>query len=267
MIKHILRGYDILGEIAILKFIDNASASEKKQEARKLMSKHNNIKTVLEKTEKVKGRLRTIKTKYILGKNTKIALYRESNCIFKFDIDKCYFSPRLSNERLELANIIRKIKSKQILVLFAGVAPFSIVIAKNAKSSKIYSIELNKIANKYAKENIKLNKVNNVKIIQGDVKKLGTIIKNNKLPSYYDIIVMPRAQLKETFLKQALSVSKRGTIIFYYDFCLESEIKDKVKSVEFEAKKYKKKIKIIRVKKAGDIAPYKFRIRIDFKII
>jgi len=270
MIKRAVVGYDIIGNIAIVKFSDKISNKEKIQEAKKIMLQHNNIKTVLEKTEKIKGKLRTYKTRYIIGKNTKETIHKENGCLFKLDVEKCYFSPRLGNERIQISNKIKEMKKsrkKNILVLFAGVAPYPIVIAKNNIWSKIYSIELNRIASKYAEENVKLNKTNNVKIIQGDVKQIKNIITKHKIPNKYEIIVMPRAQLKETFLKEALSVSKKGTIIYYYDFCQEKEIWERVKEIEKEIKKYKKKISIPKVKNAGEIAPYKSRYMIEFEII
>jgi tRNA G37 N-methylase Trm5 len=267
MIKRAIKGYDIIGNIAILKFEEKTSLKDKKEEASKFLLSHKNITTILEKTEKIKGKLRTYKTRYILGKKTRETIHKENNCLFKLDVEKCYFSPRLSNERLEISEKIKKLKKKkEILVLFAGVAPFSIIIAKNNIWSNVYSIELNKIASKYAEENVKLNKLKNIQIIQGDVKKLDSITKKEKLPKKYDIIVMPRAQLKETFLKEALKVAKKGTVIYYYDFCMEKEICERVKEIQKEIKAYKKKISVPKIKNAGDIAPYKFRYLIEFEI-
>ena len=48
------------------------------------------------------------------------------------------------------------------------------------------------------------------------------------------------------------------------NFFVCSEILETIKE---EAKKSKKPIKIIKVKKAGEIAPYKFRFRIDFRVL
>jgi len=62
-------------------------------------------------------------------------------------------------------------------------------------------------------------------------------------------------------------LSKKGTRIYYYDFCKLDEFNSVVKKIQKEAKKFKKKIKILNIKKAGEIAPYKFRVRIDFKIL
>jgi len=37
--------------------------------------------------------------------------------------------------------------------------------------------------------------------------------------------------------------------------------------LKIEADKLKRKIKILRVVKAGDIAPYKFRYRVEIKVL
>ena len=147
--------------------------------------------------------------------------------------------------------------------MFAGISPFSIVIAKLSKAKIVYSNELNKRANDYAKLNIELNKVKNkVILIPGDIKKVA-----EKLKEKFDVIVMPRPQLKDTFLKQAFMLSKSGTRIYYYDFCKNDEINLIKNKVLNEAEKNKKKIKILKIKKAGEISPYKYRIRIDLKVL
>jgi tRNA (guanine37-N1)-methyltransferase len=261
MLKNIPSGHDILGNIAVLKFHKGTKIKDKKKAARNLLKKVKGITTVLEKSEKVKGRLRTIKTKLLAGKNTKEALYRENNCILKLNIDSCYFSPRLSNERLELA---RKIKKKdQVLVMFAGVSPFSVVLAKLGKPKKVVSVELGKTCCKYGKENVKLNKLDNIEVLQGDVKKVLPRLKKKRIK--FDKIVMPRPQLKDTFLKEAMSVAKKNTMIYYYGF--GNDAKEVFEEIRTDIEKLKKKVKIINVKKAGNIAPYRFRWRVDMKVL
>lgn len=247
--------YDQIGTIAILP----ENEKSPKKIASKILGK--GITTVLQKISKTRGKLRTYKLRYIAGIKTTEAIHKENSCNFKLDIAKCYFSPRLSNERLELAKEIKKSNAKSVLVLFAGVAPFSIVIAKLNPEKQITSVEINKTASKYAEQNVKLNKLTNVQIIQKDVKKF-------KPKNKYDIIVMARAQIPYTFLKEAFSFSKKGTIIYYYDFVREEDYPQKtIKTIQEQAKKSRKRIKILRFKKAGDIGPYKYRIRVDFKII
>jgi tRNA (guanine37-N1)-methyltransferase len=257
-----MANYDLLGNIAIVKFPDKTPKSEKLKKAQELL-KIPTIKTVLEKADNVHGRLRTINTNFISGTRNLVADYKESGCRFKLKVDSCYFSPRLAHERLEIAKMIAKMRKPKVLVMFAGVAPFSIVIAKNSKPKKIVSIELGKDCDKYAQENIILNKVPHiVEHIQGDVKKVIP-----KLKEKFDVVVMPRPNLKETFLSDALKVSKKGTIIIYYGFSAETKKQEMVDNLEKEAKKLKRKIKIIRVLEAGDIAPYEHRYRIEMKVL
>jgi len=258
-----MANYDILGNIAILKFPDKTSKAEKLRQAQEVMKTHPSVETILEKMEKVSGRLRTIKTKHIIGKKNLVAEYHECGCRFKLKVDSCYFSPRLANERLEIARLIAKMKNPNVLVMFAGVGPFSIIIAKNSKTKKIVSIELGKECCKYAQENVILNKVDNfVEVLQGDVKKVV-----RKLKEKFDVIVMPRPNLKDTFLKSALSVARKNTKIIYYGFSAESKLQKMLADLHKESKSARRKIKITNIKEAGDIAPYEHRYRIEMTVL
>ena len=256
-----MKAYDNFGNIALVKFDRNLSAKNKKKFAEKLLKEQKGIRTVLEKKERIKGRLRKLSTSYVAGEKTKEVLYRENGCVFRFNIDETYFSPRLSGERKEIASKIKK--GEIVLVMFAGVAPYSIVIAKLSKAKKVFSNEINRQANKYAELNIRLNKLRGkIELISGDAKKL-----YEKIKQKMDVIVMPRPQLKETFLSEAFKLSKKNTRIYYYDFCKESEIDAVVEKIKREALRAKKKIKILKTKKAGELAPYKVRLRVDFQIL
>tara|TARA_Y100000031_G_scaffold93937_1_gene103035 strand:+ start:542 stop:1417 length:876 start_codon:yes stop_codon:yes gene_type:complete len=291
MSKKLPRAFDILGNVAIVRFSKEFKLEDKNKFALNLLKKQKSIKTVLEKKGKVKGRLRKQETKYLLGEKTKEVLYKENNCVFRFNIDSTYFSPRLSNERKEIARKIKK--NDNVLVMFSGVGPYSIVIAKNSKAKKVFSVEINREANKYAKLNLELNKVKDkVELIQGDIKKIAGRLKDKKTSDFsqgvekkspfsvsrkereenkgcprFDVIVMPRPQLKDSFLREAFILSKKNTRIYYYDFCEEDKINSVVEKIKFEAKKFRKKIKILNIKTAGEIAPYKIRVRIDFQVL
>jgi len=258
--KH--RAFDLIGNVATIRFPKNVKISEKKRFAKKLLKEQKSLKTILEKKGKVRGILRKIPTKYLAGEKTKEVLYKENSCIFRFNFDSCYFSPRLSNERKEVASLIKK--GETVLVMFAGVAPFPIVIAKNSNAKKVLSNEMNREANKYAKLNIELNKLKEkVELIPGNIKRVAEKLKKQK----FDVIVMPRPKLKDSFLEQAFVFSKKGTRIYYYDFCKTSEVDLITEKIKKEAKKFRKKIKILQVKSAGEIAPYQIRLRVDFRVL
>ncbi len=255
-----MAAYDILGNIAIVKFKRGVARKEKIKFAKKIMGCYKEVKSILEKSGKFSGRLRTLDTKYILGEKTKEALYRENGCLFRFNVDTCYFSPRLANERMEIARMVKK--GENVLVMFGGVAPFAVVIAKTGKPRRVVSVELGRECNKYALENIKRNKLNNVSIIQGDVNKI-----LSKLKERFDRIIMARPNLKDNFLDVAFSKIKKNGIIHYYGFYEEEKLNDLKELIVGEARKAGKKIRIVKIKKAGDIGVRKFRYRVDIRVL
>lgn len=255
-----MRGEDILGNIAILKFDWEDSLAKKKKEALNFLKSHKGVRTVLEKTEKFSGRLRTLKTRWLAGEKNLEALYKENGCEFRFNVESCYFSSRLAAERGEIASLVKK--NENVLVLFGGVAPFAIVIARAAKPKRVVSVELGRECSRYAELNVKRNKLNNVEIVQGDVRK-----KLPRMKEKFDRIVMARPNLSDSFLDVAFPRVKKNGFIHYYGFYPEKEL-DKMKEMIFdEAKSAGKKIKIVKVKKAGDIGAYRFRYRADIRLL
>lgn len=210
------------------------------------------------KTGKIAGRLRTPTSRWLGGEKTKEALYAENGCVFRLEVDTCYFSPRLAEERKLIAGLVKK--GERVLVLFGGVGPFAIVIAKKNKAKEVMSVELGKEPSRYALENVKRNKVA-VEIVQGDVKRVLP-----KLKHPFDRIVMARPNLKATFLSSTLRVVKKGTRIHYYGFCHETELEDMQQALVREGKEEGKKLQIIGTKKAGDIGTRKYRYRIDLVV-
>ena len=115
---------------------------------------------------------------------------------------------------MEIAHKIKK--GENVLVMFGGVGPFAIVIGKNSKANRVTSIELSRECNKYALINAKRNKIRNLEIVQGDVRRV--IGKGKKVNLKFDRIAMPRPNLKDSFLDIAFSVVKKNGIIHYYGF-------------------------------------------------
>jgi tRNA (guanine37-N1)-methyltransferase len=252
--------YDIIGNIAIIKG-NGKNKNQKLKQAKELLNR-SGIKTVLEKASDVQGRLRTIKTKYLAGEKNSSAVYKENGCLFNLDVKTCYFSPRLSNDRKEISSKINA--QNRVLVMFAGVGPYPIVFYKLTKPKEIIAIELGKECCKYFKKNLMLNKISEhrIKIIQGDVKR-----KITKELGKFDFIMMARPNLKNSFLSYALLVSKKNTKIFYHLFCKEDKLDLELEKLKKEANKCKKKIRIIKATKIGDIAPYKYRYRVEMKVV
>lgn len=252
--------FDIVGDILIFSDFPKGLVKKEKLVANALLSLHKNTKVIAKKTKKYSGKYRLAKLKIIVGANRKETTHKENNVSLKLDVEKVYFSPRLSNERKRIANLIKK--NESVLVMFSGVGVYPCVIAKNSALNEIYGIEINPLAHKYALENIQLNKLRNIKLIRGDVKNI--IPKLNKK---FDRILMPLPKGAEGFLSYSLkSIKKRG-IIHFYTFGRENEFNKIKKDLVEKCKEFRKKIKMIKLVKCGHYSPYTFRICIDFRVL
>lgn len=241
--------FDVVGDIAIFNSFPKELTKKEKLIANSLMKLNKQIKVVCKKTKKFSGRLRTQKLKIIAGEKRKITIHRENNSLLSLDVEKCYFSPRSATERLRIAKSVKQ--NEKVLVLFSGIAPFVCVIAKNSNPSIIYGIELNKIAHNFAIENIRLNKINNVILIKGDVKK-----QLPKLKEKFDRIIMPLPKKSEDYLSLARNKIKNNGIIHLYLFASEREFEE-IKQ------EYSKRFKKVKLLKTGQYAPGVFRICLD----
>lgn len=252
--------FDIVGSIAIIEIPDELKKKEKII-AQAMLELFKPIKTVVKKSGIHYGKYRRQKLEVIGGEKTKVAEYKESGVRLKIDLEKCYFSSRLGTERLRIANMVKP--GEKILVMFSGVAPYPVVIARNAEPDIIYAVELNPVAHKFAEENVRLNKMQDkIKLFKGDVIDVVPSLKRK-----FDRILMPMPKTALTFLETAFKAAKKGTIIHFYTFGREKEFKEIRDNIKEECKKYMKKCRIIRTVKAGHYAPGVYRVCVDFRLL
>ena len=257
-LTHLKTAYDQIGSIAILE-IDDELKEKEKYIARMLLDSNPNIKTVVKKAGIHEGVFRTQNMKYLSGIDTKETITKENGIRLKINVEEVYYSPRLSTDR---KRIMQQIKSgEKILCMFSGVAPYPITFAKNTDAKKIIGIEINPKGHELGLENIRLNKVTNVELINGDVNKIVPDL-NQK----FDRILMPLPKSAEDFLDTAVSTAKLGTIIHFYDFLNEADFEQAYKKARKACKKANLKPEFIELVKCGQHAPHVFRICLDFKI-
>ncbi len=265
--------FDIVGDIAILEIPVELKKKEKII-AEKVVELNKNIKTVCKKAGERKGVYRLRKYRLILG-NSLETIHRESGCQFKLDISKAYFSVRESTERLRISSQINP--KEKVLVLFSGVGPFGIIIAKNHPDCQIDMVEINPTACRYAEENIRINKVGDrITNYCGDIRKIHKNIpsffskkkepkkdrnrSSDRFPTFanperkeftkYDRIIMPLPETAYKFLDIAVEHLKKKGIIYLY--CIEGE-KEKNKIENIINKK--KKLKLIQKRKVLPYSP------------
>ena len=212
-LKLLYRSYDIVGDIAIIR-VPETQEQYSDDIAEAIMQIHKRIKTVLRQVSPVTSDYRLRELEWVTGERKTETIHKEHACIFKIDLKRCYFSPRLVYERMRIAHQIQL--DETVVNMFAGVGCYSILIAKHSRAERIYSIDINPIAVRYMRENIKLNKVGEQVIsFQGDAKK----VVEEKLRNIADRVLMPLPEKAYEYLDYAvLTLKSAGGWIHYYDF-------------------------------------------------
>src|SRR3989338_2343443 len=254
-LRHLRTSYDVIGSIAIIE-IPKELKKKEKIIGNAILQLRKEVKTVCKKAGIHKGKYRTQKLTVIEGEKTKEATYRENGCVMKLNVEKVYFSPRLATEGRRIAEQVKG--GESVLVMFSGVAPYPLVIARMAKPKEIFGIELNPVAHKYALENVALNKIKNITLIKGDVRKV-------RLNKKFDRVVMPLPKGGEDFLDVALKSTKKKGIIHFYDFLHEREFNLAEEKVKKACSESKRKCKILKFTKCGQYGPGIFRVCVDFE--
>jgi tRNA (guanine37-N1)-methyltransferase len=227
-LSKIYSAFDIVGDIAIIKTpnLQNPTAV-----AQKILSIHGNVKSVFSPTSRIEGDFRTRNLKLLAGENRTVTRHRESGYVFIVDVEKCYFSPRLSHERARIAGLVGA--GETVVNMFAGVGCFSVLIAKTAHQAKVYSIDVNPAAFECMKENVRLNRVfGRVFPMLGDAK---TLIQT-RLQGVADRVLMPLPEKAIPYLPTAVSaLKKEGGYVHLYDFEHATSKEDPVEKTKLKA--------------------------------
>ena len=250
--------YDVIGDIIIIK-TPNELIKYKDEIGNALLITNKKIKTICN-TSSISGELRTRNVEVISGENKTLTTHKEYGLNFKLDVSKTYFSPRLAEERKRVASLV---KSGEIIVdMFAGIAPFSIMIAKYAYPEIIFTFDKNKSAVEFAKKNVKLNNViDKIEIFFDDSKNVKKIL--DKKTSKVDRIIMNLPFSAHKYFPYALQLITDKCIIHYYDMIEEKKIENRLNELEKLANKYEISLNYHKIRKIKSYSPREFYIGID----
>ncbi len=159
------RAYDIIGDIALIEVPPDLK-EDASTIGQALLALHKRLRAVYAKAGAVTGDYRLRQFRYIAGEQRTDTIHRENDCQFKVNIATTFFNPRLAGERLRVARQVSQ--SEMVLDMFAGVGPYSILIARLA-GANVYAIDSNPEAVRYLRENVRLNHVEaRVEVVEGD---------------------------------------------------------------------------------------------------
>lgn len=247
-------GFDTIGSIAVI----DSDGKDAQDAAQGIMKTHKNILTVLSKGGPVKGRYRKRKYTYVMGKKSYQTTHRENGASFLLDLRQVYFSPRLAYERKRIVDLSKD--GERVVVMFSGIGPFAIEIAKKNKNSIVVGIEMNREGQKYALKNRELNKTLNFIPVLGDAGK-----PSRKYFGFADRILMPLPMDSERFLDAAFKIAGERCIIHYYAF-VEDGGKEALKKIKKLCREKRRRFKLIGIREVRPYSSLISEIVIDFSI-
>ena len=258
--KEIVSAFDQIGDIIIVRIPDSL-ISKKNIIGKTLLDQVKTAKSVFHQSSPVEGDFRTRNLELIGGDKKTETEYRENGCRFIVDVEKAFFSPRLSTERERISNLVTD--NDVIINMFGGVGMFSLLAAKK-KLSTVYNIDINPVATKLCEENIKLNKLKGKVIsLNGDATK---IIKE-KLQDKADRVLMLLPERSDEFLDTAISSLKKNGVIHYYSHIHAEKKQDAPKlSEEHFLTLNKIQAKIIASRVVRPVGPRYYQTVVDIKI-
>jgi tRNA (guanine37-N1)-methyltransferase len=201
--------FDIVGDIAIVE-PERADAV-----AEVLLSTCKPVRTVISPVSDVEGEFRTRSFRHVAGERRTLTFHREHGLRYRVDLEKAYFTPRLGTERLRIARLVRP--GEVVLDMFAGVGPFSLLLAK--RGARVVAIDKNPAAVSLLRENARMNKVEEIEILEGDAAVLALGYENKA-----DHVIMNLPQTASQFLVPAMRAARSGGIVHYYAIAPEDDL-------------------------------------------
>jgi tRNA (guanine37-N1)-methyltransferase len=248
--------YDIIGQIAVLKLNDKLH-DHAGEIGEAIIKTYKNVKTVALDAG-VKGNLRIRQLTVVAGEMNTITIHKEYGIRLKLDIAKVYFSPRLGGEHYRVSELVKP--GEEVLDMFAGIGPFSIMIAKHTQAQSVFSIDLNKDAIEYLIKNIDLNKVSNIFPMEGDVSDMIKWIPK------VDRIIMNLPHNARDYLPQAFAVIKPKGIIHLHDIIRLQALEEQIKQFKTMVASHGFKVKNISEFNLGSYSPALYHICFDMQV-
>ena len=256
----LVRGFDVVGDIAIT-IIPPELEHQETAIGEAILSANKNIKVVAKRDGVYSGEYRTIPLTIIAGENRKETVHKEFGVRLHLDPERVYYSVRSGSERRRVADLVGV--NEHILVMFSGVAPYPLVLARYNPSCRITGIEANRTAHDFGVRNVALNKARKqVQLIHGGVEDV--------LPRHtqqFDRIIMPLPKSAEQFLPLALDKLQQGGWLHFYDFQSPSRYTESVGKVGACCSELERTLQSSEVFVCGHSGPDTYRICVDAHVL
>ena len=248
------RSFDVIGSkqkaVAIIEVPEEIRDYEEAI-AHALMRVQKNVASVLSKESGRVGEFRTREMRLIAGDpDTEVPHPGAGGALRP--------APRESQERGRIAAATAD--GEEVLVMFSGIGPLPIRIAKHRPEVRATAIELNPYAHNYCVENIHFNRVGDrVEAILGDVREVA-----GSLDRQYDRILMPLPKGAYMFLDVAVPLLRDGGVLHFYHWAPSEDMYGEAEELVKEAfRKEGREATVTDRVRVSQYSPRYWKVRID----
>lgn len=257
---------EVIGDIAVLRKPPGVGVDELTLLAEELIKRFKYVKSVWLAVTPVEGPHRVREYVHLAGEPRSTTIYKESGCLFKVDIRRVYISPALNYEHLRIAGLVRP--GEVVINMFAGAGLFSIIIARQARPSKVISIDINPSAYSLMMENVRLNRVEDVvEPVLGDA---AEVVKGRYV-GMADRVLMPLPELAMKYLPVAVDALRGAGWIHVYEFISSKSPEDALREAE---ERYSQRLKglvkefsIPFKRVVRSVGPMRYQVVLDIRIL
>lgn len=249
-------GWQILGDIIIVG-IPEILEDKKTRIAEALLSMYPRCRTVI-RDFGIEGQFRQPKREILLGSETE-TIHKENGCFFKQDVTKVMYSKGNLEERKRMSRLG---EGEVIVDMFAGIGYFSIPMAVHSRPKEITGIEINPESFAYLKENIRLNKIEDIFVpICGDCSKVTP-------ERTADRVLMGYVGTTHHYLGVAIKALKEnGGILHYHETVPERLARTRPQErIKKAACSLGKKVEILETRRIKKYSPGVLHVVVDARI-
>lgn len=251
--------YRILGDILVLPpfHIDSGNIESIDRAFRQVFK---GIRCVVAHEGKISGELRKPNVIVLSEVDDLSTIHIENGIKFKLDVTKVMFAAGNGTERKRFGTF--DVKDEVVVDMFAGIGYFSLPLAKHGKPKKLISIEKNPDSAHLLRQNVVLNKVENIiSVLEGDNRIVG-----DELIGQCNRVMMGYLPSAEPFLSRAFELLSSAPSTLHYHYIAKKEDMETIPIEHITPHLKGRKLAIQHIENVKSYAPQLFHFVADVLI-
>lgn len=249
--------FDVVGDIALIRISEDL-AEHGAAIGDAILRANPRVHVVAADTG-VKGPLRIRSLRILAGPARTETTHKEHGLVYRVDVAKAYFSPRLASERDRVASQVQP--GEAVADLFAGVGPYAILIARRRQPRVVYAFDANPDAYVRLEENVRRNRAHRVEPRGGDALELVNDIEP------LDRAIIDYPQDPDPAYRALLRRILPNGILHYYVILETAERADREKAIRATAEALDRDAKVLRVHEVHGWSPTQKLFAFDIRVI